>query len=157
VSGIRIVDGGYIHNSPIDAARQWGATHILVIEASPRDPETDPTTFPQNASYALNFLFEQAQRVDTEAETAGELFRLRPTSDCDRKQTHRHAGGQGGKQCDSAPHPNLDLFDFEQEHLLDAVTVGHEDVDGPEPLFERVTGPPQFRNAVYVAGPRLSN
>jgi predicted acylesterase/phospholipase RssA/ABC-type phosphate/phosphonate transport system substrate-binding protein len=157
VAGIRIVDGGYIHNSPIDAARRWGATHILVIEASPHDPETDPRTFPQNASYALNFLFEQAQRVDTEAETAGELFRLRPTSDCDRKQTHRHAGGQGPKQCDSAPNPNLDLFDFEQEHLLDAVKVGHEDVGGPEPLFERVTGPPLFRDAVYVAGPRLSD
>jgi predicted acylesterase/phospholipase RssA/ABC-type phosphate/phosphonate transport system substrate-binding protein len=158
VAGIRIVDGGYIHNSPIDAARRWGATHILVIEASPHDPESDPRTFPENAGYAFNFLFEQAQRVDTEAETAGELFRLRPTSDCDRKQTHRHEEvGQGPQECNPAPNPNLDLFDFERTLLSNATLVGHEDVIGPEPLFERVTGPPLFRDAIPLAGPRLND
>ena len=158
VAGIRIVDGGYIHNSPIDAARRWGATHILVIEASPRDPESEPRTFPQHAGYAFNFLFEQAQRVDIEAETAGELFSLRPTSDCDRKQTHRHADvGQGTKECDPDPKPHIDLFDFEQRLLSNATEVGRRDVAGSEPLFERVAGPPLFRDAVNLAGPRLSD
>src|SRR5262249_29638041 len=32
-----IVDGGYIHNSPIDAAVSWGATHVLLIQASPEE------------------------------------------------------------------------------------------------------------------------
>jgi predicted acylesterase/phospholipase RssA len=152
VAGMHIVDGGYIHNSPIEAALRWGATHILVIEASPSDRYSEPKTFPENAGLAFNFLFEQSQRVDTVAGGAVQLFRLRPTSQCDRLQAHRHEeNGKGPKQCDPYPNPNLDLFDFEQSLLAKATQVGREDVDGRVPLFERVAGPPAFRDANYMA------
>lgn len=148
VPRIRIVDGGYIHNSPIDAAVGWGATHILVVEASPPDPELEPSTFPDNVGYAFNFLFEQAQRIDTAAGTAVELFRLRPSSECERIESHQHlnkGGGIGG--CHSTPDPNLDLFDFEKKLLTHAIALGRDDAVERTPLFERYAGPPNFRDA----------
>src|SRR5262249_36969575 len=33
---VRLIDGGFAHNSPVEAAVQWGATHIILIEASPK-------------------------------------------------------------------------------------------------------------------------
>src|SRR5437016_1783767 len=33
---IWLVDGGFAHNSPVEAAVLWGATLIVVIEASPK-------------------------------------------------------------------------------------------------------------------------
>jgi predicted acylesterase/phospholipase RssA len=155
VRSIRIVDGGYIHNSPIDAARNWGATHILLIEASPRSSEAEPKNFLGNAAYAFNFLFDQAQRIDKQAGNAVELFQLRPTSDCDRLEAHHHKNAdEGSEECNDKPNANLDLFDFEQRLLQKAIDEGEKDI-GPVPLFERVAGPPVFRVATggYVPAP----
>jgi predicted acylesterase/phospholipase RssA/ABC-type phosphate/phosphonate transport system substrate-binding protein len=33
---VRLIDGGFAHNSPVEAAVEWGATHIILIEASPK-------------------------------------------------------------------------------------------------------------------------
>ncbi len=159
VSLIRIVDGGYIHNSPIDAASNWGATHILLIEASPGDSQAEPRNFLGNAKYAFNFLFDQAQRIDKQAGKALELFQLRPTSECDRLFAHRHRDADDDSQeCKDKPDPNLDLFDFEYNLLHRAIQAGAADV-GPVPLFERVAGPPVFReaDAVRVSKPCVNS
>ena len=33
---IELIDGGYAHNSPIEAAVMWGATHMILIDVTPR-------------------------------------------------------------------------------------------------------------------------
>jgi adenylate kinase len=35
VIDVSIIDGGFVHNSPIEAAVKLEATHIIMIEASP--------------------------------------------------------------------------------------------------------------------------
>ena len=60
---IEIVDGSFSHRSPIEAAVLWGATHIIVIEASPE--EFAPRgAFAANVGAALAHLYDQAQLAD---------------------------------------------------------------------------------------------
>lgn len=143
VEQIDLVDGGFIHDSPIQAAFLWGATHILLIEASPQTPETQPANFLESATLAFSFLFAQAQRMDTLSKGTVEIYELRPSSQCDRMEAHH--------SCDATPDPDLDVFDFGQVLVRHAVDMGRNDVvpdnplDRPRPLFTRIPGPPIFR------------
>jgi hypothetical protein len=147
---INVVDGGFIHNSPIEAAYLWGATHILLIEASPKTPDIAPRNFMESAMQALGFLFAQAQRVDTLSRGSVEIYTLRPSSQCDRMEAHH--------SCDSTPDPDLDVFDFGQVLVMHAVDMGRNDVvpdnplNRPRPLFTRIPGPPLFRSISEVKG-----
>jgi predicted acylesterase/phospholipase RssA/ABC-type phosphate/phosphonate transport system substrate-binding protein len=143
IEKLRIVDGGFIHNSPIEAARTWGATHILLIEASPELPAREPNNFWQNTLFAFNYLFAQAQRLDTLSRGKVEIFQLRPSSDCDAREVRQN--------CNPQPRPNLDTFDFAPDLVSNAIEIGQSDVLGdtasthPRPMFRRVPGPPAFR------------
>jgi predicted acylesterase/phospholipase RssA len=147
---INVVDGGFIHNSPIEAAYLWGATHILLIEASPKTPDIAPRNFMESAMQALGFLFAQAQRVDTLSRGSVEIYTLRPSSQCERMEAHH--------SCDSTPDPDLDVFDFGQVLVMHAVDMGRNDVvpdnplNRPRPLFTRIPGPPLFRSLSEVKG-----
>jgi predicted acylesterase/phospholipase RssA/ABC-type phosphate/phosphonate transport system substrate-binding protein len=134
---IKIIDGGFIHNSPIQAAIDWGATHIVLVEASPLQKPYNPKNFLQNASVAFKYIFSQAQRMDTLSRGRAEIFELRPTSDCDKKKP--------GSDCADAPHPDMDTFDFSGPILETAFDAGLRDVGSPRPLFRRVPGQPIFR------------
>jgi predicted acylesterase/phospholipase RssA len=59
---IDLVDGGFAHNSPIEAAVEWGATHVLLIQASPEERH-ERSNFVQNVSAAFNHLYAQAQQI----------------------------------------------------------------------------------------------
>ncbi len=157
-TSIQIVDGGFIHNSPIDAALKWKATHIILIEASPRTEEFSTLTFQGNISNAFNYLFDQAQSRDRLTKGEAELFILRPTC----------AGLHLKQQCPAKSKWGMDLFDFSREPLTHAIAQGWIDVypeEAPknlpiypagwktswksisEPLFVRQPGPPVFRDA----------
>jgi len=143
VKQVDLVDGGFIHDSPIQAAFLWGATHILLIEASPQTPELRPRNLLESAGLAFSFLFTQAQRMDSLSKGTVEIYQLRPSSQCDRMEAH-HA-------CDPTPDPDLDVFDFGQALVTHAVDMGRNDVmpdnsaSRPRPLFTRIPGPPIFR------------
>ena len=47
-----LIDGGYAHNVPMDAARQLGATRLLTISASPLHPEAEKIT---SSAQIVNF------------------------------------------------------------------------------------------------------
>jgi predicted acylesterase/phospholipase RssA len=155
---IDIVDGGFIHNSPIDAALKWQATHIIVIEASPDPDEQVADNFHGNIANAFNYLFDQAQSRDQFSQGTAEVYVLKPTCN----SLHTEAA------CPENSNWNMDLFDFSQAPLRKAIAQGWTDVyaeAAPElpvevpgagskkpqittvPLFIRQAGAPVFRNA----------
>lgn len=134
---IELVDGGFIHNSPIEAALKWKADRIILIEASPPDRLVPARTFLDNVGNAFSFLFSQAQRVDTSSRGQVEIYELRP--ECRTPDAY-----------DLCTNPDdqwsMDLFDFTKPRLTEAVSKGILDVKGAVPRFLRLTGPPQFRD-----------
>jgi predicted acylesterase/phospholipase RssA len=76
---VDLVDGGFAHNSPIEAAVRWGATHIILIEADPQQRH-ERRNFLQNAAGAFNHLYYQAQLVDARSREKEQVvvFTLRP-------------------------------------------------------------------------------
>jgi len=144
IDRMSIVDGGYIHNIPIEAAVKWKATHIILIEASPTPMQSTPKDFWDNSMMAFGYLFNQAQLTDKLVRGATETFELRPTSFCEKQDTLPSCVGPS-----NTPDPNMDTFDFSLPLVRNAFYRGWEDVAGvgtiPKPLFQRVPGPPMFR------------
>lgn len=122
---LHLIDGGFIHNSPIEAAVKWGATHIIVIEASPFEPPSLQNDLLDNSFAAFNYLFSQAQSLDARMYGQREIFLLRP---------------QPTKEGEE---PNLDTFDFAQDLIEGAIDKGLNDaLNEKEPAFVREPGPP---------------
>jgi predicted acylesterase/phospholipase RssA/ABC-type phosphate/phosphonate transport system substrate-binding protein len=139
ITEMRIVDGGYIHNIPIKAARLWKATHIIVIEASPNPQERDPRVFLDHIINAFGYLFTQAQQ--DALGTGTEAFVLRPTSECEKLNVKAVC-----TEKDGAPEPDMDTFDFSQMRTDRAFRKGAEDVRSLKPLFVRIPGAPNFQD-----------
>jgi predicted acylesterase/phospholipase RssA/ABC-type phosphate/phosphonate transport system substrate-binding protein len=78
---VELVDGGFAHNSPIEAAVRWGATHIVLIEADPRE-RGERHNLLQNAAGAFSHLYYQAQLVDARSREKERvvIFSLRPSA-----------------------------------------------------------------------------
>jgi len=144
INRMSIVDGGYIHNIPIEAAVKWKATHIILIEASPTPIQSTPKDFWDHSMMAFGYLFNQAQLTDKLVRGTTETFELRPTSFCEKQDTLPSCVGAS-----NTPDPNMDTFDFSLPLVTNAFLRGSEDVAGngtsPKPLFQRVPGPPMFR------------
>ena len=131
---VEIIDGGFAHNSPIEAAVLWGATHIILIEAS---PEVSPThqNFVDNVVAAFNHLYIQAQLADAHSRGKVEIYSLRP------------ALAMPGQV------PNLCVFDFSNILLQKAIADGRRDAfDESHPSFRRESGEPSFRETVSSNG-----
>ncbi len=100
-----LVDGAFAHYSPIEAAVLWGATHIVVIEASPRQrPERD--NFLQNGLAAIGHLYDQSQAIDTRSHGKVAIFTLAPDP------------------------PHICLLDFSDNLIRDAARKGYRDAAG---------------------------
>lgn len=136
---LKVIDGGFIHNSPIEAAVRWGATHIISIEASPFPRPFDPSDTFDNSRVAFNYIMAQSQRMDAVVRGDAEIFELRPRSDCDKRNLQPSSG------CKDDPEPNMDTFDFAPGIARNAFDQGRKDVDSSRALFKRVPGPPNFR------------
>jgi predicted acylesterase/phospholipase RssA len=76
--GVSIIDGGFVHNSPIEAAVKLDATHIILIEASPEYRPSENVNFATNTVAAFNHLFTQAQLLDARSRREAEIFTLQP-------------------------------------------------------------------------------
>jgi predicted acylesterase/phospholipase RssA/ABC-type phosphate/phosphonate transport system substrate-binding protein len=137
VEQINVIDGGFIHNSPVEAAITWGATHIIAIEASPEPKPFDPRNTFDNSLVAFSYIMAQTQRVDATVRGEAEIFELRPRSDCEKKNLE--------VRCNPDPEPNMDTFDFDPKIVGSAFAIGQADAGSEMPLFKRVPGPPRFR------------
>lgn len=165
VKRMKIIDGGFIHNIPIEAAGLWKASHIILIDASPPPGQSEPLDFWDNVVTAFGYLFDQAQRTDMLARGGAETFELRPTSRCDKENFRPTCTGEDG-----VPEPDMDTFDFAPDLVGQAFDLGLRDALGLKdvndlkevmrtkdaegtrkgttirrPLFVRVSGPPLFR------------
>lgn len=74
---IELVDGGFAHNSPVEAAVLWGATHIVLIEATPRK-RSERGNFLKNATSSFRHLHRQAQLLDARSRGKVVVFGLSP-------------------------------------------------------------------------------
>jgi predicted acylesterase/phospholipase RssA/ABC-type phosphate/phosphonate transport system substrate-binding protein len=129
-----LIDGGFAHNSPLEAAVLWGATHILLIEATP-DERVERHNFLTNAVASFEHLYEQSQLLDARSRGRVAVFSLSPQP------------------------PHLCVLDFADNLIEDSIERGYHDVAGKsfrrtmddasdaviEPLFRRSLGEPRFR------------
>jgi len=74
---VDLVDGGFAHNSPIEAAVLWGATHIVIIEATPQKRRLR-RNLAENAAAAFSHLHKQTQLVDMRSKQQVVVFSLFP-------------------------------------------------------------------------------
>ena len=74
-----MIDGGFAHNSPLEAAVLWGASHIILIQASP-DERGARGSFLHNARDAFEHLYSQAQRIDAQSRGQVAVFTLTPSA-----------------------------------------------------------------------------
>jgi len=126
-AGLDIIDGGFAHNSPIEAAVKWGATHIILIEASPKSKPSLHRNLLDNSLDAFNYLFNEAQLVDAHSRGKIEIFSIRPDVD------------------DSKTDANLCTFDFDDSLMKGAIDKGLTDaLNTDRPKFLRERGEPVF-------------
>jgi hypothetical protein len=121
---VAIIDGGFVHNSPIEAAVKLDATHIIVIEASPESHPEAQVNLLNNSVTALNHLFTQAQLLDARSRRQAEIYTLQPSSPA--------ADGV----------PFLCTLDFGKNFISRAVKWGIDDAsDRKKPRFVRQPRP----------------
>ncbi len=74
---VELVDGGFAHNSPIEAAVLRGATHIILIESTPEE-RGGRKYLAANAAAAFEHLHKQSQLVDLRSKRYVVIFTLVP-------------------------------------------------------------------------------
>jgi predicted acylesterase/phospholipase RssA len=120
---IWLVDGGFAHNSPVEAAVLCGATHIIVIEASPKVRVTR-NNFLENALASFDHLYAQAQLLDAHSRGQVLMFTLAPEP------------------------PQICVLDFADNLITRTIATGYRDArltsaDGT-PRFRKELGRPSF-------------
>jgi predicted acylesterase/phospholipase RssA/ABC-type phosphate/phosphonate transport system substrate-binding protein len=151
-----LIDGGFAHNSPVEAAVLWGATHIILVEASPEERQEAPSDYLlANSISAFNYLFNQAQLTDARSRGSVEIFSLRPQL-VHRKPQLNFAGTQveltDENPCaasyaiaddGSAPvGANMCTFDFVRQFVRGAIDLGSSDAS--RQCFRRERAQPVF-------------
>ena len=72
---IELVDGGFAHNAPLEAAVLWGATHVVLIDAAPAQLR-DGTNLADSMLRGFGHLFQQSQLSDKRSKDAVMVFTL---------------------------------------------------------------------------------
>ncbi len=124
---IELIDGGFAHNSPVEAAVLWGATHIVLVDvmASARIKRGN---FLQNAASSVQYLHRQAQLLDARSRDKVTIFTLTPEP------------------------PNICIIDFADNLVAASIDQGFRDASlcGTEtaPRFQKELGEPIFRDVM---------
>lgn len=117
---IELVDGGFAHNSPVEAAVLWGATHIVLVEAKPRK-RNERGNFVLNATSAFRHLHSQAQLLDTRSRGRVTIYSVAPKP------------------------PHICVLDFAENLIADSIERGYSEVGEGAEAFQRELGEPVFR------------
>ena len=122
---IELVDGGFAHNSPVEAAVFWGATHIVLIEATPRK-RSERGNFLRNATSSFRHLHQQAQLLDARSRGKVIVFSLSPEP------------------------PHICVLDFADNLIAASIERGYSDANMsptlPMTRFRKELGEPVFRD-----------
>ncbi len=126
---VELVDGGFAHNSPVEAAVLWGATHIVLVEATPRQ-RSKRGNLAKNLSSSFRHLHQQAQLLDARSREKVIVFSISPEE------------------------PHICVLDFADNLITDSIQRGYRDsgVVAPElGRFRQELGEPVF--TVLATGP----
>lgn len=121
---IELIDGGFAHNSPVEAAVLWGATHIVLIEATPRK-RSERGNFLRNATSSFRHLHQQAQLLDARSRGKVIVFSLAPEP------------------------PHICVLDFADNLVAASIERGYGDAGmsaSPTARFRKELGEPVFSN-----------
>jgi len=102
---VELIDGGFAHNSPVEAAVLWGATHIVLVEATP-ERVLKRGNFLYNASSAFTHLHKQTQLVDVRSKQQVVVFTLQPSP------------------------PHICVLDFASNLIEASIDRGYQDAQG---------------------------
>ena len=116
---VELVDGGFAHNSPLEAAVRWGATHIVLVEAF-LEGRVSGNNLLQNAGGAVEHLWLQAQQVDARTHGKVIIYSLRPQP------------------------PHVCLLDFADNLIQKSIDKGYREARGEIP-GSNLVGQPRFR------------
>ena len=126
---VELIDGGFAHNSPVEAAVLWGATHIVLVEATPARV-LKRGNFIYNASSAFTHLHKQTQLVDVRSKQQVVVFTLQPSP------------------------PHICVLDFASNLIKSSIERGYRDAKGdsdrkivgkvPPSQFYKELGAPVF-------------
>jgi predicted acylesterase/phospholipase RssA/ABC-type phosphate/phosphonate transport system substrate-binding protein len=116
---VELVDGGFAHNSPLEAAVLWNATHIVLIEAF-LEGRVSGNNLLQNAGGAVEHLWLQAQQIDARKRGKVVIYSLRPEP------------------------PHVCLLDFANNLVQKSIDKGYREARGEIP-GSKLTGQPRFR------------
>lgn len=123
---VDLVDGSFAHRSPLEAAVLWGATHVVVIEASTQEIATRGNLL-NNFGASLCYLYDEAQLVDVRLKGQTVLYTLWP----------------------SAPH--IGLLDFSPHLIRGSIEKGYREASGAPTAaaqrggaLQKELGPPVF-------------
>jgi len=123
---IDLVDGSFAHRSPLEPAVLWGATHVLVIEASTLEPTVRGNLL-DNFGASLNYLYDEAQLVDVRLRGHTVLYTLYPAA------------------------PHIGLLDFSPRLIQGSIEKGYREASGaPTSAYQKggalhkELGPPIF-------------
>ncbi len=119
---IELVDGGFAHNSPVEAAVLWGATHIVLVEAKPRK-RIERGNFVLNATSAFRHLHSQAQLLDTRSRGRVTIYSVAPNP------------------------PHICVLDFAENLIADSTKRGYDEAREGNEAFQRELGEPVFHSA----------
>jgi predicted acylesterase/phospholipase RssA/ABC-type phosphate/phosphonate transport system substrate-binding protein len=136
ISEMYLVDGGFCHNNPIEAAVLWKATHIIVINASPSEPPLRRA----GAAEAFEFLFDQAQSVDSHSKSKARVFELRPA--CENCAWDAPYFSEQTGRLHVAAFPGT--FGFTRNGIHSAFSRGQDDVKNSGLRLMRVPSEPAF-------------
>ncbi|MFP6587263.1 MAG: hypothetical protein VB814_06430, partial [Pirellulaceae bacterium] len=140
---IELVDGGFAHNAPLEAAVLWGATHVVLIDAAPVQLR-DGTNLADGMLRGFGHLFQQSQLSDKRSKDAVMVFTL-----------------------ESRFQPKLCVLDFANVLVKQGIYHGRQDVIGalrhqdnfpPDqllPPFIVTYGQPRFEEIVAAVKPAL--
>lgn len=124
-----LVDGGFAHNSPIEAAVLRGATHIILIESTPEE-FGENKNMAANIAAAFEHLHKQTQLIDLRSKRYVVIFTLVPKP------------------------PHICMLDFTDTLISKSMEQGYRDARGEStasesqnsvmPSFRKELGEPVF-------------
>jgi hypothetical protein len=112
---VDLVDGSFAHRSPLEAAVNWDATHVLVVEASTQEP-AERGNLLDNFGASLSYLYDEAQLTDVRMHGRTALYTLYP----------------------SAPH--IGLLDFSAKLIEGSIEKGYREASGAPTAADRQGG-----------------
>lgn len=136
---LELVDGGFAHNAPVEAAVLWGASHVLLVDVSPLK-NRDGVNLADSVIRGFGHLLRQSQLSDQRSRSEVVVVNLQ-----------------------SRFEPALGVIDFSSNLIANGIEHGYQDATGKVrlerhdnnlvelPPFVVSYGQPEFQNLIAPA------